>query len=174
MYIRFTPKQLNKLKSFLNTVTLKAYDIHIFGEIMRALDNPIDEKIHQLVDRVQEKVERKPVDLISDKKIEQVSEILKEIKKEPIVYESNEEITFERVLRETKDTPIGNESKKDDRKIAEELLKQDSIGEVVVNPKTESKELENLQKPRKQFDEDVVSDLDSAGIFGTIDRRTKK
>lgn len=45
MYIRFTPRQLIKLKDFLKSVSLKAYDIQIYGEINKALESPIDEKL---------------------------------------------------------------------------------------------------------------------------------
>lgn len=44
MYVRFTPKQLSKVKDFLKTASLKAYEIQIYNEIIRALENSIDEK----------------------------------------------------------------------------------------------------------------------------------
>ena len=47
MLVRFTPKQLSKTKEFLKTVTLKAYDIELFQEIVKALDNAVDEKIEK-------------------------------------------------------------------------------------------------------------------------------
>lgn len=43
MYIRVTPKQLKKMKDFMKTVKLQAYDITIYNEILKGLDNPIDE-----------------------------------------------------------------------------------------------------------------------------------
>lgn len=44
MYVRLTPRQLTKLKDFLKSVSLKAYDIQTYNEIGKALDSPIDEK----------------------------------------------------------------------------------------------------------------------------------
>lgn len=43
MYIRLTPMQLKKLKEFIKTVELKAYDITIYNEIKKSLDFPVDE-----------------------------------------------------------------------------------------------------------------------------------
>lgn len=43
MYIRLTPMQLKKLKEFIKTVELKAYDITIYNEIKKSLEFPIDE-----------------------------------------------------------------------------------------------------------------------------------
>lgn len=49
MYIRFTPRQLGKLKEFMKTVKLNAYDITLYQEILRTLENPIDENQMQSV-----------------------------------------------------------------------------------------------------------------------------
>ena len=43
MYLRLTPMQLKKLKEFIKTVELKAYDITIYNEIKKSLEFPIDE-----------------------------------------------------------------------------------------------------------------------------------
>lgn len=44
MLVRFTPRQINKLKEMLKTVRLNAYDIPLYTEIISALDKSIDEK----------------------------------------------------------------------------------------------------------------------------------
>jgi hypothetical protein len=53
MFVRYTPKQLSFLKSVLPSINLKAFQIGIYNEVLRAFDNSIDEKnMHQLVDKL--------------------------------------------------------------------------------------------------------------------------
>ena len=121
MYVRFTPKQISKAKDFLKTASLKAYDIQIFSEIVRALENPMDEKTHELVRRGSSERFTKPVK--------------KEIgssRQEPIIKEAKPEPPKDRVLKENEQPIKGNIIEEPISKVEtqpEELVKHINVDE---------------------------------------------
>ena len=130
MYVRFTPKQLSKAKDFLKTASLKAWDIQIFSEIIKSLDNPIDEKI------IMNKLNNGSSYKSEPKKKEYPKPYPKPVQKREKIQNSsvtNNQEWLDKEMHE--DQPVA----------ATRLREVDQVG-----------------------------NLDNAGIFGTIDSRTKK
>jgi len=55
MFVRFTPRQVQKVRELLKTSKLHGYDVKTYQEILKALNNPIDEReCHQNILRSQQ------------------------------------------------------------------------------------------------------------------------
>lgn len=136
MLVKLTPKQIKKVREFLNTCKLNAYDIPIYNEIINSLDNPLDDKIDNTKYQSNKKVNNesyqppiKPYEKPSYRPPIKTFEPTPQIKEEPIKEKNTEIVTQENL----------------------DNLISDISGEEVL--------------PEKM--------IESAGMFGVIDRRTK-
>lgn len=153
MYVRFTPKQLSKVKDFLKTASLKGYEIQIYNEILKALEHPIDEKgvktitidvENQVVGTSYSKATQNNIKNSNVKQEIAASENIKEEPEKPVP-------PTDRILKESETKVEGSKKVKE--------VKETAQGQY--------KETQNNFPNRSKS-------LDDAGIFGVIDNRTRK
>ncbi len=147
MYIRVTPRQLKKLKDFMKTVKLQAYDITIYNEILKGLDNPIEE-------------------LQKDKKNSSISETeIKHIQNKVVSTPYNKEPA--KIIEQKDEYEL-------DLKSEPELVKD--IDDILDEYVEEEKQVDIQQKEHTGsiFDTMSLDELDNIGPMSVIDRRTKR
>lgn len=152
MYIRVTPKQLKKMKDFMKTVKLQAYDITIYNEILKGLDNPIDE--------IQKEKKN------SSEKINEITTNEHKIKtnvtntKLPSNEKSTAKIVVENIILE----------KEIDDILDDYIEEEDNVNNVSEESTQDIVNTENIESsPDISF-----TDLDNIEPMSVIDRRTKK
>lgn len=175
MYTRFTPKQLTVLKKILPTCKINAYDIQIFQEILKSLENPIDEKDYAN-NQVKKKLsnnkptqERKPQPSVEKKPVEKVPE------PEPAPIKEEKEVVEQVEDSDAGEKLVEEEKTEENEEVIDE--KADETFESLPEPKKEGEQVAKDPPQVEVQNVNTVSDaassdeLNSAGIFGEIDRR---
>ncbi len=165
MYIRLTPRQHKLLKKVLPTVKLNAYEIDIFNEINSALDNPIDEKLNNFKHIAPQKSTE-----------QQKREPGREPKKESNFIQAQKKVHKIEETERPKQEEVKN-IEPQEQEIVEEVSSEEnnkvmSIKDRLRGVSTSIQE-EIEEQEIDQYETASDTDLDSAGPFGTIDRRRK-
>jgi len=164
MFVRFTPKQIQKTKDFLKSSKLTGYDVSIYQEILKALDHPIDEKDM-----------KKRYDIVKEKIIK-VDQPIQQAPVAPVIPESTNNI-IESIEPPNMKVDEGQSS------MTHWMNKMkptspSTIDQPVINEEdlvVDEEPILNVQQPpAPPTDAAPTSDqLEEAGMFGVVDSRTK-
>lgn len=160
MLVRFTPKQIQKLKEFLKTVRLNAYDIPLYNEILLGLDNAIDEKISH-TDYNRPKYRKEVYNRRSDT-INNISNPINPV--DPSI------------VNKTEDTDIVEDNLNNNDSFTENINIEpinDSIEKTITDITTDNCP-QYIEDTNEDISNKTNNNVEGIPPFGIIDRRTKK